>query len=86
MRPLEECYKYEPEIKRMTKTNSFIADGRVIYVVKKDHTGKTLPKTYVAYDSHTKVKLAAHWDKDKLIRYIQSQDLSVLGVDETRLF
>ena len=85
MRDLEDCYRYQPEIKRMTKTNSFIADGRVIYVVKKDHTGKSV-KMYVAYDSSTKVQLAAHHDKDELIRFIQSKDLSVLGVDNTRLF
>ena len=86
MLPLDECAKYEPDIKRMTKANSFIADGRVIYVAKKDETGKTLSVIYVAYDSSTKVKLAAHWCKDTLIRYLQGKDLSVLGVDNTRLF
>ena len=85
MRTLDECEKYQPEIKRMTKANSFIADGRVVYVVKKDHIGKTVG-TYVAYDSHTKVKLAAHYDKDTLIKYLQGKDMSVLGVDNTRLF
>ena len=85
MKDVEECWKYEPEIKRMTKTNSFIADGRVIYVVKKDYTGKTI-RMYVAYDSSTKVQLCAHHDKDELIRFVQSQDLSVLGVESGRLF
>ena len=85
MRTIEECDVYEPDIKRVTKTNSFVADGRVVYVVKKDHEGKTT-KSYVAYDRATKVKLAAHWDKDVLIDFVQKQDMSVFGIDETRLF
>ena len=85
MRQLDECKMYEPDIKRLTKTNSFIADGRVIYITRRSHTGKAL-KMYVAYDSHTKVQLAGHYDKDVLIKYLQGKDMSILGVDETRLF
>ncbi len=85
MRDIEDCAVYQLDIKRLTKTNSFIADGRVVYVVKKDHTGKAV-KIYVAYDSHTKVKLAAHHDKEVLIKYLQHKDMAVLGVDNTRLF
>lgn len=85
MRDIEDCKTYEPDIRKPTKANSFVADGRVIYVVKKDYTGKPL-KMYVAYDEATKVQLMAHHDKDTLIEFIQSKDLSVLGKDETRLF
>ena len=75
---LEDCYKYQSDIKRVTKANSFIASGRVIYIVKKSAEGKSL-KIYVAYDRETKIQLLAHWNKDKLIRYIQGKDLSMLG-------
>lgn len=85
MRQLEDCKVYEGNISRLTKANSFVADGRIIYTVKKDYEGKAL-KLYVAYDSATKIQLAAHHDKEKLISYLQGKDLSVLGVDNTRLF
>ena len=85
MKQLDECWKYEPEIKRLTKSNSFVADGRVIYVVKKQYDGKSI-KMYVAYDSSTKIQLVAHHDKEEVIKFLQKQDLSVLGVDSTRLF
>ena len=85
MKPLDECWKYVPEIKRLTKTNSFVADGRIIYVVKKQYDGKSI-KMYVAYDSSTKIQLVAHHDKEEVIGFLQKQDLSVLGVDSTRLF
>ena len=85
MKPLDECWKYEPEIKRLTKTNSFVADGRVIYIVKKQYDGKSI-KMYVAYDSSTKIQLVADHDKEEVIKFLQGKDLSVLGVDNTRLF
>ena len=85
MKPLDECWKYEPEIKRLTKTNSFVADGRVIYIVKKQYDGKSI-KMFVAYDSSTKIQLVAHHDKEEVIKFLQVKDLSVLGVDSTRLF
>ena len=85
MRELDDCWKYEPDIKRVTVSNSFIADGRVIYIVKKEHTGKSI-KLFVAYDKATKVQLAAHWDKEVLISYIQKQDMSVFPRDEASLF
>lgn len=85
VREPDECFKYEGEIKRLTKANSFVADGRVIYVVKKDYTGKT-SKMFIAFDEATKVQLFAHYDKDVLINFLQQQDLSCLGKDETRLF
>jgi len=78
MLELSSCYKYEPEIKRITKANSFLASGRVIYIVKKDHKGKTI-KIFNAYDKESKTQLSQHWDKDKLIKYLQRQDLTILG-------
>jgi hypothetical protein len=78
MRSLEECNKYQPDIKRVTKSNSFTSGGRIIYIVKKDYTGKTV-KVYVAYDKETKIQLMAHWDKEFLIEYIRKQDLTIFG-------
>jgi len=78
MLAIEDCYKYEPEIKRLTKSNSFLASGRVIYVVKKEPNGKT-SKSYQAYDHESKVLLGSHYDKDFLISFIVKQDLSCLG-------
>ena len=85
MRQVDECKTYELNIPKLTKVNSFVADGRVIFITKKSYEGKPL-KMYIAYDSHTKVQLAGHRDKEFLIKYLQSKDMSVLGVDESRLF
>lgn len=99
MRTKEDCLVYEPEIKRVTKANSFVAGGRVVYVCGKDHTGKDMkwtkrvgvnkptPKTfYSAYDKDTKILLASHWDKEYLIEYLQKKDLSCLGNTQGTLF
>ncbi len=85
MRALADCYIYEPEIKRITKANSFMAGGRVIYIVKKDSMGKAM-KIYSAYDKESKVLLGANWDKEFLIAFIQAQDLSILPKAERSLF
>ena len=85
MRDIVDCAVYFEEFKRPTKVNSFVADGRIIRVVKKDHTGKS-SRMYVAYDSYTKIQLVAHHSKDEVIRFLQGKDLSILGVDNTRLF
>ena len=77
MIPLDKCFRYEPEIKRLTKASSFIADGRVIYIAKKDHEGKP-SKFYVVYDYKTRIQLGFHSDKDFLIDYIKKKDLSIL--------
>lgn len=74
----EDCFVYEPDIKRVTKSNSFIAGGRVIYIAKKKPDGKA-SKSYQAYDKDTKILLSSHWDKELLIKYLQGKDLSVLG-------
>lgn len=66
---------YQPDIKRLTKNNSTLIQGRVIYIVKKDVNGKAL-KVFVAYDYETKVKLAVHQDKEQLIEFLKKQDFN----------
>ena len=85
MKTIEECNKYIADFSKATKANSFVADGRIIMIMKKEYDGKST-KMYVAYDSSTKVQLVAHHDRDEVIKFLQKQDLSVLGVDNTRLF
>jgi hypothetical protein len=85
MRNKEDCFIYEPDIKRVTKANSFIAGGRTVYVVKKSPEGKAL-KGYAVYDKDTKILLAYHWDKEYLIKYLQGKDLSCLGNTQGVLF
>ena len=85
MRAIEDCYVYQPKITRTTKANSFVASGRLIYVVKKDMIGKAL-KVYNAYDKETGILLGSHWDKEFITSYIQRQDLSILPEDEGSLF
>jgi hypothetical protein len=80
----EKCFKYEPEIKRVTKANSLMVDGRVVYIVKKDHTGKSIC-LYVAYDKETKIQLGYNEDKQALINYLLDKDLSCFG-NEGSLF
>lgn len=75
---VEDTEKYQPEINRLTKANSFIASGRVVYVAKKTPDGKTT-KSYCAYDVESKVLLGCHWDKVFLINFMSKQDLSCLG-------
>ena len=78
MRAVEDCFIYKPDISRVTKANSFVASGRIIYVCKKDTEGKAM-KVFNAYDKETKVLLASHWDKEFLMNYLSDKDLSVLG-------
>ena len=85
MRNLEDCKLYEPPIKRLTKSNSMVFDGRVVYIVKKTYEGKAI-KMFIAYDEATKTQLAGHWDKDKLIAFLAKQDMSVFGADSRSLF
>lgn len=65
--------KYQPDIKRLTKANSIVIQDRVVYIVKKKESGKTV-KLFVAYDYETKIKLAAHWDKETLIEFLNKQN------------
>lgn len=78
MRPLRDCLKYQPEIKRLTKSNSTLIDGRVVYVTKKDNEGKSI-KIYMAYDYKTRIQLGGHSDKEFLIDFLSKQDLKVLN-------
>ncbi len=77
MRELEDCYKYQGNI-RATSSNSFVASGRVMYIAKKDYEDKPL-KVYNVYDVETKVQVASHWNKEFLARYVANQDLSIFG-------
>jgi hypothetical protein len=85
MRNKEDCFKYQPEIKTATKANSFVAGGRVIYLVKKNQEGRA-SRVHNAYDKDTKILLASHWDKEYLIKYLQGKDLSCLGNTQGVLF
>ena len=78
MRAVEDCFVYQPDIKRVTKANSFVASARTIYICKKDTEGKAM-KVFNAYDKETKVLLASHWDKEFLMNYLSDKDLSCLG-------
>ena len=82
MKKIYDCFKYEPEIKRLTKANSFTHEGRVIYIVKKTPEGKA-SKAYVAYDHATKILLMSHPDKEYLIEFIRRQDMSILSDDSS---
>lgn len=77
MIPIESCYRYTGIITKLTKTNSFIHNGRVIYIAKKDHEGKPYG-LYIAYDYKTKIQLAFGKTKDFVIEFIKKQDLKVL--------
>lgn len=77
MIPLEQCFRYEPKITRLTKANSFTHQGKVIYVVKKESNGKAYG-IYIAYDYKTKVQLGFNRDKNWLIEFIKKQDLGIL--------
>jgi hypothetical protein len=72
------CFKYEPPIKRLTKSNCITADSRVIYIVKKDYKGNA-SKLYIAYDYVTKIQIAFHKDKEFLIKFLQNKSLGVLN-------
>ena len=78
MRDIDDCFVYHEEFKRSTKSNSFVASGRVIQVVKKDKDGKSL-KVFNGYDKESRILLASHWDKDFLMDYLSDKDLSCLG-------
>ena len=76
MIPLDKCYEYEPPITRLTKANSTTVGSRVIYIVKKGNDGKAL-KVYCAYDYKSKKLLAANWDKDFLITFLQHREKEI---------
>ena len=71
---LNKCFKYSQPISKLTKANSILVDERVIYIVKKDHTGKACG-LYIAYDYETKIQLAFNKKKDELIEYLKSKNL-----------
>ena len=64
------CNVYEGSFSKLTRANSFIASGRIIIVLKKQHDGKP-SDCYVAYDYKTKKQLTFHWEKDRLIEVVK---------------
>jgi len=70
--------KYEPEIKKLTKSNSLLVNGRLFYIVKKDNKGKA-SKYYVVYDYETKIQLGFFFDKEtieeKLITIFKKENI-----------
>lgn len=74
---LSKAKRYEPEIKRLTKSNSLAIQDRIIYIAKKDYQGKAV-KIFVAYDYKTKVQLYANFSKELIVDYLKEQDLSIL--------
>lgn len=88
MRELKDCHKYLCDFPKLSKSNSFIHQGRVILVISKQYDGTDNPKmkvqgkqktTYSAYDYKTKTYLRWSPTKDELIEYIKQQDLKVLN-------
>jgi len=77
MRELDVCFKYQKEIKKLTKANSAMIQDVVIYIVKKDHTGSS-SKFFFAYDYKTKIQLHFHSEKAELIKFLNEQDFEVL--------
>ena len=93
MKDLDICWRYKKDFPAISKSNSFISNGRVIIVIGKDCDGKDLkvrngldkhgkPKyktAYTAYDYETKVQLKYHHDKKHLIESLSDKDLTCLG-------
>jgi len=64
--------KYKKDFPKLTKSNSYIKDGVVFYIAKKNHNGN-LATFYVAYEYKTKTKIAFHKDKDKLKQFLDKK-------------
>ena len=74
---LTDCFKYELPIKKLTKSNSIMVDDRVIYIVKKDHTGKA-SRFFFAYDYLTKIQLHFKDNKQELVDVLSKENFEVL--------
>ncbi len=68
-----DCFRYEPEIKRLTKANSTIINGLMVYMVKKSHDGKSSSPLYCAYDYRSKILLHFDSDKSKLVNFLYDE-------------
>lgn len=72
MRTIEECFRFQGEIKRLTKANSVIIGGRAVYIAKKNHLNKAI-KYFSAFDYKTKVLLSVNLTKEDLISNLRDR-------------
>ena len=72
------CFRWQPIFPRLSDVNSLFVDNRVIYIAKKNYTGKD-SNLYIAYDYKTRIQLAFHKNKDELIEYLKDKKLDVLN-------
>ena len=77
MNKLEDCFRIKKNFPNLSKANSAVCNGRVIYIIKEDHAGKS-SDFFFAYDYETKIQLHFHEDKDKLIEFLNEQNFEVL--------
>ena len=66
MNNIEDCCRYSLPIKKLTKANSAVINGRVVYIVKKGCDGKPAP-WFCSYDYKTKVMLYFDENREVLI-------------------
>lgn len=67
--------RFAGKIPNLTKVNSTVIHGRVIWLTKKNESGKE-SKVYIAYDFMTKIKLGVSTSKEKLIKSLEECDFS----------
>lgn len=65
MLSVDLCHKANFDFGKITKANSFVIHGRLIYVSKKDALG-IATKVYIAFDYETKLQLGFSPNKEKL--------------------
>ncbi len=70
---LDDCEKYELEFPNLSKVNSQVIHGRVVYIGKKLPTGKD-GHFYHGYDYETKICLGRSGTKEGLIAFLTKQD------------
>ncbi len=78
---VENISKAEFDFGKITKANSSVINGRLIYISKKDSSGNQT-KIYIAFDYESKIQLGFYSDKEKLIdmltRKLDSNILRIL--------
>lgn len=73
MQPKDRCFIAEFEFGKLTKSNSVVINNRLVYISKKDYTGKTI-KVYIAFDYETKIQLGFFSSKEKAIEILSKYD------------
>jgi len=61
---------YQGDIKKLTKSNSYMVDNLIFYIVKKDIYQKPIP-FYAAYEYKSKYLVNFSKDKNKLINWLE---------------